>query len=95
MNRPRSRWIGFGCIDSSGTSLVSLRRSYIKLVRLRRMREAYACKRNDDKGNKRVEEEKASVRDTARQNMEKGRTRWRVRFSNEEARIDQSRPSDR
>lgn len=60
------------------------------------MREAYACKRNDDKENKRVEdEEKVSVRDMARQNTEKGGKRRRMRFSSEEARIDQSRPSDR
>lgn len=60
------------------------------------MREAYACKRNDDKENKGVEdEEKASVRDMARQVTEKGGKRRRMRFSSEEARIDQSRPSDR
>jgi len=83
MNRPRSCWIGFGRIDSSGKSLAGLRRSYIKLVRLRRMREAYACKRND-KGNKGVkDEEKASVQDVARRRTEseihwgEGGSEWR------------------
>lgn len=91
MNISQSYWISFRHIDSSGRSLAGLRRSYIKLVRLRRMREAYACKRNDDKRNKGVEdEEKASMWDVAR----KCGTKERV-GSSEEARIDQSRPSDR
>jgi hypothetical protein len=64
------------------------------------VREAYACKRNDDKGNKGVEdEEKASARDVARQRTESERERERgigERVGpSEEARIDQSRPSDR
>jgi len=55
------------------------RRSYIKLVRLRRMREAYACKRNDDKRNKDVEdEEKASMWDVARKcGTKEGEFEWR------------------
>lgn len=72
MNRLRSRWIGFGRIGSSGRSLAGLRRSYIKLVRLHRVREAYACKRNDDKGNKGVgDEEKAFARDADGRRMVK------------------------
>lgn len=71
MNRPRSRWIGFEHIDSSGRSLAGLRGSYIKLVRLRRVREVYACKRNDDKGNKSVEDEEEAVRDVAKQRTER------------------------
>lgn len=41
MSGPRSRWIGFGRIDLSDRSLAGPRRPYIKLVRLRRVREAY------------------------------------------------------
>lgn len=62
------------------------------------MREAYACKRNDDKGNKGVEdEEKASVRDAAGRRTQKVERRpgGESAGSSEEARIDQSRPSDR
>ena len=66
------------------------RRSYIKLVRLRRMREAYACKRNDDKRNKDVEDEEKAPCEMWLESV----VRKRV-SSSEEARIDQSRPSDR